>query len=220
MELKKVLIIDKIDDLGIELLRKEPNFQIDIKIGIEREELLNIIGEYDGLIIRSDAKVDAELMAKATKLKIVGRAGNGVDNIDIPEATKRGIIAANTPDSNSISACELTIGLLLSQARNIARADKFLKEGNWDRDSFMGSELFNKTLGIIGLGRIGALVATRMNAFGMNVIAYDPYIADERFEKYNVEKKNTLEELLKEANFITIHTPRTEETIELLEKKK
>ncbi|WP_027624274.1 phosphoglycerate dehydrogenase [Clostridium lundense] len=219
MELKKVLIIDKIDDLGIELLKKEPNFQIDIKIGIAREELLNIIGEYDGLIIRSDAKVDAELMERAKKLKIVGRAGNGVDNIDIPEATKRGIIAANTPDSNSISACELTIGLLLSQARNIARADKFLKEGNWDRDSFMGSELFNKTLGIIGLGRIGALVATRMNAFGMNVIAYDPYIADERFEKYNVEKKNTLEELLKEADFITIHTPRTEETIGIIGEK-
>lgn len=219
MELKKILIIDKIDDLGIELLRKEPNFQIDIKIGISREELLNIIGDYDGLIIRSDAKIDVELMEKATKLKIVGRAGNGVDNIDIPEATKRGIIAANTPDSNSISACELTIGLLLSTSRNIPGSDKFLKDGNWDRDSFMGNELYNKTLGIIGLGRIGALVATRMNAFGMKVIAYDPYIANERFERYNVEKKNTLEELLKESDYITIHTPRTEETIGIIGEK-
>ncbi|MBU5483586.1 phosphoglycerate dehydrogenase [Clostridium sp. MSJ-11] len=219
MEINKVLVIDKIDDMGIELLRNQQDFQVDVKIDIKREELLNIINDYQGLIIRSDAKVDSELMDRALNLKIVGRAGNGVDNIDIPEATKRGIIVANTPDSNSISACELTIGLLLSTSRNIARSDKFLKDGNWDRDSFMGNELFNKTLGIIGLGRIGALVATRMNAFGMKVIAYDPYISDERFERYNVTKKNTLEELLKESDYITIHTPRTEETIGIIGEK-
>ncbi|MDU1442311.1 MAG: phosphoglycerate dehydrogenase [Clostridium cochlearium] len=219
MNKAKILIVDKIDKKGIELLEKEPNFEVDIQMGIERGNLLNIIENYDGLIIRSDTNVDVELMDKAKKLKVVGRAGNGVDNIDIPEATKRGIIVANTPDSNSISACELTIGLLLAQSRNIAKADRFLKEGNWDRDSFMGTELFNKTLGIIGLGRIGGLIATRMNAFGMKVIAYDPYISDERFKRFNVEKKDILDELLKEADFITIHTPRTEETINIISEK-
>ena len=219
MNKTKILIIDKIDTKGIELLQSEPNFQVDINIGLKREKLLEIIENYDGLIIRSDANIDVELMNKAKNLKIVGRAGNGVDNIDIPEATKRGIIVANTPESNTISACELTIGLLLAQSRNIARSDRFLKEGNWDRDSFMGTELFNKTLGIIGLGRIGGLVATRMNAFGMKVIAYDPYISDERFKRFNVEKKDTLEDLLKEADFITIHTPKTEETINIISEK-
>lgn len=219
MDKAKILIVDKIDTKGIELLESEPNFEVDIKMGLEREKLLNIIENYDGLIIRSDTNIDIELMNMAKKLKVVGRAGNGVDNIDIPEATKRGIIVANTPDSNTISACELTIGLLLAQSRNIAKTDRFLKEGNWDRDSFMGTELFNKTLGIIGLGRIGSLVATRMNAFDMKVIAYDPYISDERFKRFNVEKKDTLEDLLKEADFITIHTPRTEETINIISEK-
>ncbi|GAA0731068.1 phosphoglycerate dehydrogenase [Clostridium malenominatum] len=212
----KILIVDKIDDIGINLLKNQQDFQVDIKIGLDRKELLDIIGDYDGLIIRSDTKVDAELMDKAVKLKIVGRAGNGVDNINIPEATKRGIIIANTPDSNSISACELTIALLLSTSRNVALSDNYLKGGNWDRDRFMGNELFGKTLGIIGLGRIGALVATRMNAFGMKVIAYDPYISKERFDRYNAEKKNTLAELIRESDFITIHTPKTEETLGII----
>jgi D-3-phosphoglycerate dehydrogenase / 2-oxoglutarate reductase len=213
----KVLIAERIDDAGIELLRKE--LEVDLCFDIPRDELLEKIHDYDGLIIRSDNKVDKELLEKATKLKVVGRAGNGIDNIDVAEATRRGVIVANTPDSNSISACELAITHMLAGAKNFTYADSYLKSGNWDRDIFMGNELYNKTLGIIGLGRIGALVATRMKSFGMKIIAYDPYISEERFERYDVERKETLEELLKEADIITIHTPRTKETIGIIGKK-
>lgn len=184
----KVLVAERIDDAGIELLRKE--LEVDLCFDIPRDELLEKIHDYDGLIIRSDNKVDKELLEKATKLKIVGRAGNGIDNIDVAEATRRGVIVANTPDSNSISACELAITHILAGAKNFTYADSYLKSGNWDRDIFMGNELYNKTLGIIGLGRIGALVATRMKSFGMKIIAYDPYISEERFERYDVEKRN------------------------------
>src|SRR3712207_6498346 len=210
----KVLIAERIDEAGVKLLQKE--MDVDLFIGIKRDELLKKIHDYDGLIIRSDNKVDKELMEKASNLKIVGRAGNGVDNIDIEEATKRGIIVANTPDSNTISACEIAIAHMLAGARNFTYADSYLKSGKWERDLFMGSELYGKTLGIIGLGRIGALVATRMKAFGMNIIAYDPYIADERFKRYGVDKKETLDELVQEADIITIHTPRTKETIGII----
>ncbi|WP_231160503.1 hydroxyacid dehydrogenase [Clostridium botulinum] len=210
----KVLIAERIDEAGVKLLQKE--MDVDLFIGIKRDELLKKIHDYDGLIIRSDNKVDKELMERAINLKVVGRAGNGVDNINIEEATKRGIIVANTPDSNAISACEITIAHILAGSRNFTYADSYLKSGKWERDLFMGNELYNKTLGIIGLGRIGALVATRMKAFGMQLIAYDPYIADERFKKYGVEKKESLDELLKEADVISIHTPRTKETIGII----
>ncbi|MTI65044.1 MAG: phosphoglycerate dehydrogenase [Firmicutes bacterium] len=217
MKKGKVIITEKIDKVGIEHLKKE--MDVDVRIGIEREKLLEIIHEYDAIVVRSGTKVNKELMDKGVKLQIIGRAGNGTDNIDIKEATKRGIIVANTPDANSISAGELAIGLMLTQARTIAKADKHLKNGNWDRNTFQGSELYDKTLGIIGLGRIGSLVATRMKAFDMKVIAYDPYITDERFERFEVEKKENLEDLLKESDFITIHTPRTEETIGIIGEK-
>jgi D-3-phosphoglycerate dehydrogenase len=211
---QKIIIAEKIDESGMELLQKD--FEVDICIGIKRAELLKKIGDYDALIVRSETKVDVEMLDAGKKLKIVGRAGNGIDNINVPEATKRGVIVANTPDSNTISACEIAIGLMLSQARDISYADKHLKEGNWNRNTFEGTELYNKTLGIIGLGRIGAFMAKRMKAFGMNIIAYDPYIADDRFKRYDAEKKNTLEELLVESDFITIHTPKTEETINII----
>ncbi|GAA0178050.1 phosphoglycerate dehydrogenase [Clostridium sediminicola] len=210
----RIIIAEKIDDIGIEMLQKE--FDVDVCIGIAREDLLERIENYDALVVRSATKVNAELMDKGKKLKIVGRAGNGIDNIDVPEATKRGIIVANTPDSNTISACEIAIGLMFAQARDIPLADRQLKEGIWGRNSFAGTELFNKTLGIVGVGRIGALMARRMKAMGMKLIGYDPYISDERFKRYDVEKKETLDELLVEADFITIHTPRTEETIGMI----
>lgn len=217
MKKGKVIVAERIDEAGIELLQKE--MDVDICFDIPRAELLEKIHDYDGLIIRSDNKVDKELLQKATKLKVVGRAGNGVDNIDVEEATKRGVIVANTPDSNSISACELAITHILAGAKRFTFADSYLKNGGWDREIFMGNEVYNKTLGVIGLGRIGALVATRMKAFGMKLIAYDPYISDERFERYGVEKKKTLEEFFKEADIITIHTPRTKETIGIIGKK-
>ncbi|CAH2212579.1 phosphoglycerate dehydrogenase [Tepidibacter aestuarii] len=211
----KVIITEMIDKEGIKILQK--TVDVDIKAGISREELLNIINEYNGIIVRSNTMVDKELLDKGTNLKIVGRAGNGIDNIDIETATKRGIIVANTPQSNTMSACELTIGLLLSQSRNIPQANEDTKLGNWGRNSFKGVELYGKTLGIIGLGKIGSLVATRMKAFGMNIIAYDPYIMDERFEKFKATKKDELKDLLQESDFITVHTPKTEETINMID---
>ncbi|QEK10945.1 phosphoglycerate dehydrogenase [Crassaminicella thermophila] len=207
---KKVIITERIDEEGIKLLQK--HLDVDVCFNISREELLKRIHEYDAIIVRSVTKVNEELMNLATKLKVVGRAGNGTDNIDIPAATQRGIIVANTPDSNTMSAAELSIGLLMAQSRNIPQANEYIKGGKWERNRFKGVELYNKTLGIIGLGRIGSLVATRMAAFGMKVIAYDPYISDERFKRFNVEKKNTLKELIEESDFITVHTPKTKET--------
>lgn len=218
MDRKKVLIAEKVN---IECIKDvlEPHVEVDVKLDLSKEELLREIENYDGLIVRSSTKVDKELLSKAEKLKVVGRAGNGIDNIKIDEATKKGVVVANTPDSNSISACELTIGLLLAASRNIYQASSYLKSGKWDRKRFMGSELYNKTLGIIGLGRIGGLVAARMAAFDMNIIAYDPYIPDERFERFNLAKKETLDELLAESDFITIHTPKTPETIGMIGEK-
>ena len=214
MEKFKVIISEKMDDCGIELLKQ--HFDVDVEVGISREDLLAKIPEYDALIVRSVTDVNAELMDKGTKLKIVGRAGNGTDNIKVEEATKRGIIVCNTPESNTISAGELAIGLMLDGARDISYADKHLKAGNWDRNKFEGTELYNKTLGIIGLGKIGSIVANRMKAFGMDLIAYDPYITDSRFERFGCKKANTLDELLAVSDIITVHTPKTSETNKMI----
>ncbi len=216
-KLKKVLISEKIADEGLALLKKE--LEVDNRDGISRAELLEIIDQYDALIVRSVTKVDEELIKKGTRLKIVGRAGNGVDNINVDVCTRYGVIVANTPDSNTISAAEQTISLLLSSIRNTAWANTYLKSGTWDRKPFRGVELYGKTVGIIGLGRIGSMVATRLKAFNMRVIAYDPYISEERFERYGAEKKDSLEELFKEADFVTVHTPRNEETMHMIDEK-
>lgn len=214
-ERKKVLIAERVNIEAIkEVLEREVD--VDVKLDLPKEELLKEIGNYDGLIVRSSTKVNEELFNAAKKLKVVGRAGNGIDNIDIDAATQKGVVVANTPDSNSISACELTIGLIIASSRNITRANDYLKSGKWDRKRFIGSELYNKTLGIIGLGRIGGLVATRMKAFDMKVIAYDPYIPDERFERLGVTKVDDLDNLLFESDFITLHTPKTSETIGMI----
>lgn len=210
----RVIVTEKIADEGLALLRQE--LDVDNRDGISREELLDIIDQYDALIVRSVTKVNEELVKKGTRLKVVGRAGNGVDNIDVDVCTKYGIIVANTPDSNTISAAEQTISLLLSSCRNTAYANDFLKSGTWDRKPFRGIELYGKTVGIVGLGRIGSMVATRLKAFNMRVIAYDPYIPDQRFERYGVEKKQTLEELMRESDIITVHTPRNEETMHMI----
>jgi len=210
----KIIVTENISDSGIELLRQD-GAQVDVRFGIPHEELLEIIGEYQAIVVRSVTKVNEELFARGVNLKVVGRAGNGVDNIDMEAATKRGVIVVNTPDANSVSAAEHSIGLLIAACRNIHLANKYLKdlkEGPWDRTPFRGVELYNKTLGVVGLGRIGSLVATRMLAFGMKVVAYDPYITDERFRHFGVEKCDTLDDLLAVADFITVHTPLTDET--------
>jgi D-3-phosphoglycerate dehydrogenase len=219
MEKEKVLVAERISDKGVERLKAEANLEVTVNFDISREELLKVIGDYDALIVRSVTKVNEELYKAAKKLKVVGRAGNGVDNIDIDGATKRGIIVVNTPEANVISAAEHTIGLMLASCRNTVRANKMLEEGIWDRKNLKGIELYHKTLGIIGLGRIGALVTKRMHAFDMRVIAYDPYIPDSRFQRLGVEKCETLDDLLKQSDIITIHTPKTEETINMLGKK-
>ena len=212
----KILVGEYIDDEAISHLKEAKDIKVDVKIGIKREEILDIIQDYDALIVRSVIKVDKELLDRAKNLKIVGRAGNGVDNINIPEATAHGVIVANTPDSNTVSACEIAIGLMIASARNIVSANNFIKSGKWEREIFVGNELFEKTLGIIGLGRIGSLMAKRMKAFGMNLIAYDPYISDEIFKRNGCKKANTLDELLKKSDVITIHTPKTNETINII----
>lgn len=212
----KILVGEYIDDEAISHLKEAKDIKVDVKIGIKREEILDIIQDYDALIVRSVIKVDKELLDRAKNLKIVGRAGNGVDNINIPEATAHGVIVANTPDSNTVSACEIAIGLMIATARNIVSANNFIKSGKWEREIFVGNELFEKTLGIIGLGRIGSLMAKRMKAFGMNLIAYDPYISDEIFKRNGCKKANTLDELLEKSDVITIHTPKTSETLNMI----
>jgi D-3-phosphoglycerate dehydrogenase len=180
-----------------------------------QEELLAKIGGYDALIVRSGTKVTKEIIAKGKKLKIIGRAGIGVDNIDVEAATKRGVIVANAPQSNIISAAEHTIALLLAQCRNIPQANISLKQGKWERSKFEGVEVHEKVLGIVGLGRIGTLVAQRAHGLGMKIIAYDPYVSKERFLQLGIERAQKLEDLLEVADFITVHLPKTKETIGL-----
>jgi D-3-phosphoglycerate dehydrogenase len=212
---KRVIVTERIAEEGLALLRTE--LEVDFRDGISREELLDIIGQYDAIIVRSVTKVNEELISRGSpRLKVVGRAGNGIDNIDVDACTRYGVIVANTPDSNTISAAEQTIALMLASSRKTVWANNFLKGGTWDRKPFRGVELYGKTVGIVGLGRIGSMVATRLKSFNMRVIAYDPYIADERFEKFGAEKMNTLEDLVRQSDFITMHTPRTEETFHMI----
>ncbi len=217
MSRNKVIVTERIAEEGIDLLKQE--LDVNYCDGISRGELLDIIDQYDALVVRSVTQVDKELVSRGKKLKVVGRAGNGVDNIDVDTCTRLGIIVANTPDSNTISAAEQTISLLLSTARKTAAASKTLKGGIWDRKPFRGVELYGKKVGIVGLGRIGSMVATRLKSFNMEVMSYDPYITNERFERFGVIKTQTLEELMQEVDILTIHTPRNEETMYLIDEK-
>ena len=215
----KIIVTEKLAEAGVEVLQQAMDMQVDLRYDIPREELLDIIAGYDAMVVRSNTMVNEELYEKATNLKVVGRAGNGVDNIDLVGATNRGIIVVNTPDSNSVSACELTVALMLAAARNVVRHDNRLREKVWSRTGLQGIEFDGKTVGIIGLGRIGALVCTRLQSFGMRVIAYDPYISDNRFVKLGAEKCEKLEDLMVRSDFITIHTPKTEETLAMVSEK-
>jgi len=210
-ERPKILVGDKIVDQALEMLRAEAD--VDVKIGIEQPDLEEIIENYDALIVRSKPLVTEEVLKRGKRLKVVGRAGNGVDNIDLEAATRRGVVVVNTPDSNSFSAGEQTIALMLASARNLPQAHTVVKNGGWGRSRFMGTELYGKTVGIVGLGRIGSFVATRLKAFNMRVIAYDPYIPLERFKRFGAERMETLNDLVRESDFITVHTPKTEETM-------
>lgn len=196
---------------GLDALLKHPDFKIEIHAKPTPEQFKELIKDYDGLMIRSEVKVTPEIIAAAAKLKFIGRAGTGVDNVDIPSATQKGIVVANVPGGNTISAAEHTIGLMLSLARNIPQACGALKTKEWKRDKFVGTELQGKTLGLIGLGRIGREVAYRMIAFGMKVIAYDPFASKEFAQSSGVELK-TLEEIYADSDYISVHSPLNDTT--------
>jgi len=196
---------------GLETLLKHPEFKIDTHAKPTPEQFRELIKDYDGLMIRSEVKVTPEIIEAGVKLKFIGRAGTGVDNVDIPSATQKGIVVANVPGGNTISAAEHTIGLMLSLARNIPQAYGALKKREWKRDKFIGTELQGKTLGLIGLGRIGREVAYRMLAFGMKVIAYDPFASKEFAQSSGIELK-TLDEIYAESDYISIHSPLNDTT--------
>jgi len=212
----KVLVSDSISSKGVEILKKA-GFEVDVKTGLKPEELKSIIGEYDALIIRSATKVTSEIIDAADKLKVIGRAGTGVDNVDKIAATKKGIVVMNTPGGNTITTAEHAIAMLFALARRIPQATASMKSGKWEKKKFMGVELYNKTIGIIGLGRIGSEVAKRTQCMGMNVLAYDPFLSDERAEELGITKTD-LDRIFAEADFITIHTPLTSETKYLINK--
>ncbi|HEX2126227.1 MAG TPA: phosphoglycerate dehydrogenase, partial [Thermoleophilaceae bacterium] len=207
----RVLVKEKIGESGIELLR-DAGFEVDLGVDWADGELEQRIGEYDGLLIRSATKLTADLIAKADRLRAVGRAGVGVDNVDVDAATKRGIVVANAPQSNVITAAEHTMALLLALARNVPQAHASLTGGKWERSKFSGVELYEKTLGILGFGRIGQLVAQRAQGFGMHVVAFDLFVSEERFRDLGVERAESSDDVYAAADFITIHLPKTPET--------
>ena len=213
----KVLISDNISQKCIDIL-KNAGLAVDVKIGMKPEELKASIGEYHGLVIRSATKVTSEIIDAAKNLKVIGRAGSGLDNVDKVAATKKGIVVMNTPGGNTITTAEHTIAHIVSLARLIPQATISMKTGKWEKKKFMGVELFNKTLGVIGIGNIGSQVAKRMQAFGMNVIAYDPFLSEDTANTMGVEKVD-IKELFKRSDFITLHTPLTPETKYLINKK-
>lgn len=212
----KVLVSDTIAQSGIDILQEE--VEVTYNTDLSREQFLDIIDEYDGLIVRSMTKLDKEALSRAENLKVIGRAGTGYDNIDVDEAAKKGIYVFNTPTGNTISAVEHTMGLMLAISRNIPQANDALRDGIWDRQKYMGTELNGKTLGIIGLGKIGSRVAKRGQAFNMDVIACDPYLAPEKAKQINVPLL-PLEKVLKKADYVSVHTPLNEETHHIIGKK-
>ena len=212
----KILVSDPISDQGIEILKKE--FDVDIATGLPPAELIKRIGNYEALIVRSETQVTKDVINAGKKLKIIGRAGVGVDNIDVNTATERGIIVVNAPEGNTISAAEHTIAMMMAMSRNIPQANASLKSKKWDRKKFMGVEVRGKVLGVVGLGRIGAEVAKRAQGMEMDVLAYDPFISQERASELGVEL-TTVEDIVRRADYITVHTPLTKETKDLIGSK-
>jgi D-3-phosphoglycerate dehydrogenase len=210
----RVLVTEKIADKGLDLLR-DAGHDVDVQIGLDNAGLISAIAGAHAIIIRSATIVTAELLAAGTDLKIVGRAGIGLDNVDVDAATEHNVLVANAPFSNAITAAEHTMGMLLAQARNIVHAHAALVEGRWERSKWNGVELAEKTLGIIGLGRIGGLVATRARAFDMEIIAFDPYVAPERAAGMGIELVD-LETLIGSSDFVTLHLARTPDTMNLI----
>jgi D-3-phosphoglycerate dehydrogenase len=211
----KVLVKERIAEPGIELLRED--FEVDVGVDWPDGELERRIGEFEAIVIRSATKMTAELIAKGERLRAIGRAGTGVDNVDIEAATKRGIVVANAPESNSIAAAEHTMALALACFRNVPQAHRALAEGEWARTRYGGNELYGKTLGVLGFGRIGQLVARRALAFDMRVLGFDKFVSADRFRELGVEGTDSTDELYERADLITIHLPKTPETIDWID---
>jgi D-3-phosphoglycerate dehydrogenase len=207
----KVLVKEKIADAGVDLLRE--SFDVEVGVDWDGDELERRIGEFDGILIRSQTVLTGDLIDRAENLKVIGRAGTGVDNVDVDAATRRGIVVANAPEANSIAAAEHTMALTLALCRNIPQAQASLAAGKWERGRFKGAELYGKTLGVLGFGRIGQLVAARAQAFEMPVIAYDKFVTAERFRELGVEGVDDMDELFARADFISLHLPKTPETV-------
>jgi len=218
----KVLVSDNLGEAGIKMFEDEEGIEVDVKTGLSPEELKNIIGEYDALVIRSATKVTEDLLEAATRLKVVGRAGIGLDNVDIPAATKRGIVVMNTPGGNVITpggnvitTAEHAIAMILSLSRNIPEGTASLKAGRWDKKKLQGREIYNKILGVIGFGKIGSIVADRARGLKMQVIVHDPFVTPEQIEKAGFESVS-LEELYRKSDYITIHVPKLKNTTGML----
>ena len=212
----KVLVSDAVSEEGVKMI--EEVAQVDVRTDLSPEELIEVIGDYDALLVRSNTKATAAVIAAGKNLKVIGRAGVGIDNIDVEKATENGILVINAPEGNTISAAEHTMALMLAMARNIPSAAASMKENLWQRSKFLGVELFKKTLGIIGIGRIGSEVAKRARSFGMEILAYDPYISTEQVEKLGITSA-TPEEIYKAADFITVHVPKTSVTSNMISAK-
>ncbi len=220
MEKYKVLVADPISQRGIDELVNEKSLEVDVKIGIKPDELLATASEYSAIVVRSQTKITAPVLEAATKLKAIGRAGVGVDNVDVETATAKGVIVMNTPGGNTVSTAEHAFSLLVSIARNIPQADASVKSGKWDRKSFEGVELYGKTLGILGMGRIGTEIARRAAAFGMRVLAYDPYLSPAKAATLQVNLIENIDALLPDVDFITMHMPLTNETKHMIDARR
>ncbi len=212
--MSRVLVLDNLSDEGVALFR-QAGIETDVKPAQKEQELAAIINEYDGLVVRSATKVTAAVLEHSSRLKVIGRAGVGTDNIDLNAATRKGIVVMNTPGGNTISTCEHAFALMLSLCRNIPHAHHSMEEGRWDRKKFMGTELSGKTLGIIGVGRIGGAMAKRAKAFEMRVLAYDPILSPLKAESLGVELVN-LDELISNADFITVHASKSDKTMNMI----
>ena len=214
----KVLVSDPLSEEGLKIFQENPDIEVDVTTELTPEELKGIIGQYHALVIRSATKVTADIIKAAHSLKVIGRAGIGLDNVDITAASKKGIVVMNTPEGNTITAAEHTIAMIMALSRNIPQATASLKQGKWEKKKFEGLELFDKTLGVIGVGRIGRLVAEMAKGLNMKVIAYDPYIKPVIIERMDVEPVS-FDELLQRSDYITIHTPSTDETINMINRE-
>lgn len=213
----KILVSDPISPDGLKSLTDHSDFNVDIQTDLNETELAEIIPNYEGLIVRSQTQVTSNIIAAAPNLKVIARAGVGVDNIDVEAATKHGVIVINAPDGNTISATEHSMAMILSMARNVPQAHQSLKNGKWDRKAYRGTELYNKTLGVIGAGRIGIGVAKRAQSFGMHILAFDPYLSEDKAKELNVTRA-TIDEIAEQADFVTVHTPLTPKTRGIVDK--